>query len=119
MPSRPAGVRRRATTASCSSARSGPASVRPTSRSSRPRWRAAAVREGNAEWARALLAVPVDSRLAVPDAQLAGLLPVSDRVTRAISVLAGERPGTIADIAVCPAPWPAQLTDAALGYLGA
>jgi hypothetical protein len=82
-------------------------------------WRAAAVREANSEWAAALLAVPVSGPLAVPDAQLAALLPVADRVARAVAVLAGDRPGAIADVAVCPAPWPAELTDAVLGHLAA
>jgi hypothetical protein len=81
-------------------------------------WRVAAVREQDAGWASALLATPIDHPLAVPDDRLAALLPVPDRVARAVAVLQGERPGTIADVAVCPAPWPAVLTDAALGYFG-
>jgi hypothetical protein len=82
-------------------------------------WRAAAVRAGDAQWAAALLTRPVDVPLAVPDAQLAALLPPAIRVARAIGVLTGEQRGTIADVAACPGPWPAGLTDAALGYFGA
>jgi hypothetical protein len=79
-------------------------------------WRAAALRHRDAGWARALLEAPVDTPLAAPDAQLAALLPVEERVDRAVAVLEGERPGTFADVAVCPAPWPARLTAAVLGY---
>jgi len=84
----------------------------------RAAWRAAAVREGDPEWAAALLAVPAPTPLAVLDARLTELLPGAERVERAVAVLAGERPGTIADVAACPAPWPVELTDAVLGYLG-
>jgi len=85
----------------------------------RAAWRAAAVREADPEWAAALLAVPAPTPLAVPDPRLTELLPAPERVERAVAVLAGERPGTIADVAACPAPWPTELTDAVLGYLGA
>jgi hypothetical protein len=82
-------------------------------------WRAAALREEDAEWAAALLTEAVEHPLAAPDDRLAALLPAPDRIARAVAVLAGARPGTIADVAICPAPWPAELTDAALGYFGA
>ena len=84
----------------------------------RAAWRAAAARERDSEWAAALLAVPAPTPLAGPDARLTELLPAPERVERAVAVLAGERAGTIADVAACPAPWPAELTDAVLGYLG-
>jgi hypothetical protein len=80
-------------------------------------WQAAAVRERDAEWARVLLAVPIDSPLAAAPGRLAALLPVPARAARAVSVLAGDVPGSIADVAVCPGPWPVELTDALLGYL--
>src|SRR4051794_35503056 len=60
-------------------------------------WRAGAVRERDAEGAEALLAVPLDTPLAGPDSELAGLLPAALRVARAVTVLAGDRPGSIAD----------------------
>jgi len=81
-------------------------------------WRVAAIREGDARWAAALLTVAADTPLAPPDAALTVLLPEPERIVRAVAVLAGERPGTLADVAACPPPWPAVLTDAALAYLG-
>ncbi len=85
----------------------------------RAAWQAAAIRERDAGWAQALLAHPAEGPLASPAARLAALLPAPARVARAVAVLAGAAPRSIADVAVCPGPWPVELTDALLGYLGA
>jgi Family of unknown function (DUF5691) len=80
-------------------------------------WRAATRRDRDAEWARALLARPASGPLAAPDAQLVALLPVADRVARALAIVRGTVPGTVDDLAASPAPWPAELADAVLALI--
>jgi hypothetical protein len=96
-------------------------------------WRLAAVRQDNAEWARALLDAgdPDDGGgrppAAWPDGpRLAAVLPPEVRAARAAARLAGMnlagRPAdvnaAITEIAGCPVPWPTVLADAVTAILG-
>jgi hypothetical protein len=97
-------------------------------------WRIAAVRQRNAEWARALLQADAPGAGGnrphaawPPDRELAALLPAEQRAARAASLLASaplsavHPPGWVseamplaAEIADWPPPWPQVLSDAAL-----
>jgi Family of unknown function (DUF5691) len=96
-------------------------------------WRLAAVRQGSAEWAQALLAAgdPDDGGGRPPaawpdDQRLAAALPSAARAERAAALLAGTKltPGpvaanqAIAEVAGAPMPWPGGLADAVMTILG-
>jgi hypothetical protein len=96
-------------------------------------WRLAAVSQGSAEWARALLAAgdPDDGGGRPPaawpdDQRLAAALPPSTRAERAAALLAGTKltPGpaaanqAIAEVGGAPMPWPGGLADAVMTILG-
>jgi len=90
-------------------------------------WRQAAIREADPQWARALLAAgwpgPAGARPPAtwpPDHELAAVLPPDARAERAGALLAAgaASPGTVAQVAGCPAPWPAPLADAVIAALG-
>jgi Family of unknown function (DUF5691) len=96
-------------------------------------WRLAAVRQGSAEWAQALLAEgdPDDGGGRPPaawpdDQRLAAALPPATRAKRAAALLAGTRltPGpaaanqAIAEVGGVPMPWPGGLADAVMTILG-
>jgi hypothetical protein len=94
-------------------------------------WRKAAVAQGDASWAAALLAagqVPAsgESRdrgargpAGSADTELAMVLPPADRVAWAQGILTQHGPGpqAAAALAACPGPWSARLADAVLGQL--
>jgi hypothetical protein len=90
-------------------------------------WRQAAIREANPTWAEALLAAgwpgPAGGRLPATwprDHDLAAVLPPAARAARAAARLAGGATNTdaVAELAGCPAPWPARLADAVIAALG-
>jgi Family of unknown function (DUF5691) len=96
-------------------------------------WRLAAVSQGGAEWAEALLAAgdPDDGGGRPPsawpdDQRLAATLPPARRAARAAALLAGTRPTpgpavasyAIAEVGGVPMPWPGGLADAVLAVLG-
>lgn len=87
-------------------------------------WRIAARREGDADWAGALLAArPAEHRSAFtpPDEQLVQLLAPLARVARTVALLR-ERDNLAAAapaLRSCPIPWPAPLTDAVLAAISA
>jgi len=96
-------------------------------------WRLAAVRQGSAEWAQALLAAgdPDDGGGRPPaawpdDQRLAAALPSAARAQRAAALLAGTKltPGpaaanqAIAEVAGAAMPWPGGLADAVMTILG-
>ena len=96
-------------------------------------WRLAAVSQGSAEWAQALLAAgdPDDGGGRPPaawpdDQRLAAALPPAARGERAAALLAGTKltPGpaaanqAIAEVAGAPMPWPGVLADAVMTVLG-
>jgi hypothetical protein len=90
-------------------------------------WRQAAIREADPEWAQALLAVgwpgpPGGQPPATwpPDQELAAVLPPDARAARAASLLAAgaANAGAVAQVAGCPAPWPAPLADGVIAALG-
>jgi hypothetical protein len=96
-------------------------------------WRLAAVRQGSAEWAQALLAAgdPDDGGGRPPaawpdDQRLAAALPPATRAERAAAVLAGTKltPGpaaanqAIAEVGGAVMPWPGELADAVMTILG-
>jgi hypothetical protein len=96
-------------------------------------WRLAAVSQGNAEWALALLAAgdPDDGGGRPPaawpdDQRLASTLPPARRAERAAALLAGTKltPGpaaanqVIAEVGGAPMPWPGGLADAVITVLG-
>jgi Family of unknown function (DUF5691) len=95
-------------------------------------WRLAAVSQGSAEWAEALLAAddPDDGGGRPPaawpdDQRLAAVLPAARRAERAAAVLAGTKltPGpaaanrAIAEVGGVPMPWPGGLADAVVAVL--
>lgn len=97
-------------------------------------WRLAALRQRNAEWARALLQADAPGAGGnrpdaawPPDRELAALLPPRQRAARAAALLAdaplsavhppgrdGDAMPLMREIAGYPAPWPRVLADAAL-----
>ncbi|HEX6453233.1 MAG TPA: DUF5691 domain-containing protein [Trebonia sp.] len=97
-------------------------------------WRIAAVRQRNAEWARALLQADTPDAGGnrppaawPPDRELAALLPAEQRAARAAALLASaplsavHPPGwvseampLVAEISDWPTPWPRALSDAVL-----
>jgi Family of unknown function (DUF5691) len=96
-------------------------------------WRLAAVDQGSAEWAEALLAAgdPDDGEGRPPsawpdDQRLAAALPPASRAARAAALLAGTKltPGPAAanralgEVGGAPMPWPGGLADAVLAVLG-
>jgi len=96
-------------------------------------WRLAAVRQGSAEWAQALLAAgdPDDGGGRPPaawpdDQRLAAALPSAARAQRAAALLAGTKltagPAAanqaIAEVAGAAMPWPGGLADAVMTILG-
>jgi len=88
-------------------------------------WRLAAVRQQDASWAVALLAVGDDSSrgrppMAWPEpAKLAAVLPADMRAAQAAALLTaqGASRAAAAAVADCPGPWPDRLADAVLGHL--
>jgi uncharacterized protein DUF5691 len=78
-------------------------------------WRRAAVREGNVEWARALLDV---SDHGPSDPELAALLPHAERQARVVRFLQRGTTELAAELQSCPPPWGRRLGGAVLGYLG-
>lgn len=86
-------------------------------------WRRAAVRERNADWARALLSVTDQGRRRVAspsDHQLAALLPRAERQERVMILLQqnAEAARLAAEAQSCRPPWDSQLGEAVLDYLG-
>jgi uncharacterized protein DUF5691 len=96
-------------------------------------WRLAAVNQGSAEWAEALLAAgdPDDGGGRPPaawpdDQRLAAVLPAVRRAERAAALLGGTRltPGpaaanrVIAEVGGVPMPWPGELADGVVAVLG-
>jgi Family of unknown function (DUF5691) len=97
-------------------------------------WRLAAVNQGSAQWAEALLAAgdPDDGGGRPPaawpdDLRLAATLPLARRAARAAALLAGTRltPGpaaanrAIAEVGGVGVPWPGGLADAVITVLAA
>jgi hypothetical protein len=97
-------------------------------------WRLAAVSQGSAEWAEALLAAgdPDDGGGRPPaawpdDLRLAATLPPARRAARAAALLAGTRltPGpaaanrAVAEVGGVGVPWPGGLADAVIAVLAA
>jgi hypothetical protein len=97
-------------------------------------WRLAAVSQGSAQWAEALLAAgdPDDGGGRPPaawpdDQRLAATLPPARRAARAAALLAGTRltPGpavanrAIAEVGGVGVPWPGELADAVITVLAA
>ena len=89
-------------------------------------WRQAAIREGDPEWAQALLAAgwpgPVRGRPPATwpsDHELAAVLPPDARAARAASLLAAgmTNADAVAEVAGCLAPWPGPLADAVVAAL--
>jgi hypothetical protein len=89
-------------------------------------WRAAAVRQADPEWARALLAAgPAPDQTKRPveawttDAELAAVLPLPDRLDRVLALLrADPLPQTaVAEVSRLPAPWPEVLARAVVAHL--
>jgi hypothetical protein len=96
-------------------------------------WRLAAVSQGSAEWAQALLTAgdPDDGGGRPPaawpdDQRLAAALPPATRAERAAALLAGAKltPGpaaanqAIAEVGGAPMPWPGGLADVVMTILG-
>jgi uncharacterized protein DUF5691 len=79
-------------------------------------WRRAAVRQRNAGWARALLDV---SDHGPSDAELAAVLPHTERQARVVALLqrSAEAVRLLAEVQCCPPPWGPELAEAVLAYL--
>ena len=86
----------------------------------RDAWSRAAVRQGDARWARALLALPAGESIPVGSAaKLLAVLPQQERAEWTAGFLAGHGLADAFQLLVaCPAPWPEALGRAALGALG-
>jgi hypothetical protein len=96
-------------------------------------WRLAAVNQGDAEWAEALLGAgdPDDGGNRPPtawpsDQRLAAILPPARRAARAAALIAGANLNAgpaaaqhaLAEVGGGPVPWPGDLADAVLAVLG-
>ena len=78
-----------------------------------PAWSLAAERQGDAGWARRLLAAGV-----APTAGLLDVLPSDERAAVLVAWLVGVHLGQAADVlAALPGPWPAAVTDAVMAEL--
>jgi len=87
-------------------------------------WRAAVVRQGDADWARALLAAgpgpsPNAQRDWPADRELAAVLPLPERLERVLALVRVEPfpHSTAAEIERLPAPWPGALARAVVEHL--
>lgn len=93
-------------------------------------WRMAAVRQGNPDWAAALLASgtrhPQTQRASgwpltawPADEQLVRVLPPAARAGRVAALLSRSAvtPAALAELAACPGPWPAALAEVVLALL--
>ena len=85
----------------------------------RDAWARAAVRQGDAGWARALLALPAPDPIPVGSAaKLLAVLPPDERARWSADFLAGHGLADAFQLLVaCPAPWPEELGRAVLAAL--
>jgi len=85
----------------------------------RDAWARAAVRQGDADWARALLSLPTADPIPVGSAaKLLAVLPAPERARWTTEFLAGHGLADAFQVLVaCPAPWPEELGRAVLDAL--
>lgn len=85
----------------------------------RDAWARAAVRQGDADWARALLSLPAPEPIPVGSAaKLLAVLPPPERARWTAEFLAGHGLADVFQLLVaCPAPWPEPLGRAVLTAL--